>query len=253
MKLIVPNWTGVPSNIGAFTTTRIGGVSQGPYDDGAGSGGLNLGVHVGDQLQDVQKNRDLLQKHLPAEPAWLSQVHGVTVVNAADVTSVTGAPEADASIATQPGVVCVIQTADCLPVLFCDARGRVVGAAHAGWRGLAHGVLENTVAQMRNAGAENIIAWLGPAIGPQSFEVGAEVMQVFTERDSQAHTAFKKIESHAGKYLADIYHLARLSLRRIGIEQIYGGEFCTVMQREHFYSYRRDKVTGRMASLIWIK
>ncbi|MGZ3252975.1 MAG: peptidoglycan editing factor PgeF [Burkholderiaceae bacterium] len=250
MDLIIPDWVGVPANIGAMTTTRRGGFSRGPYGDGTGQGGLNLGVHVEDEEHVVQQNRQLLNTILPAEPAWLTQVHGVTVVDAA---SVTDAPEADASISTTPGVVCTIQTADCLPVLFCDVKGQVVGAAHAGWRGLLHGVLENTVERMHTAGASEIVTWLGPAIGPQCFEVGAEVRHAFIERDKDNLEAFKPVQDHPGKYFADIYQLARLALKKAGASQIYGGGFCTVTDRKTFYSYRRDKTTGRMASLIWIK
>ena len=250
MDLIIPDWSGIPANIGALTTTRRGGVSQAPYDDGTGAGGLNVGTHVGDDVHAVTQNRQLLNKMLPSQPVWLNQVHGVTVVDAA---SVTGVPEADASMSTVPGVVCAIQTADCLPVLFCDAAGKVVGAAHAGWRGLLHGVLGNTVERMRMAGAGEIIAWLGPAIGPQSFEVGEEVMHAYTERDRDAHASFTPVSDRPGKYWADIYQLARQALVKAGINKIYGGGFCTVTDRDTFYSYRRDKVTGRMASLIWIK
>lgn len=250
MELIIPDWTGVPCNVGALATTRRGGVSAAPYDDGAGAGGLNLGVHVGDAPQAVQRNRALLRTLLPAEPAWLTQVHGVKVVNAADIAD---APEADACIATEPGAVCVIQTADCLPVLFCDALGRVVGAAHAGWRGLVGGILENTLSCMRQSGAGDILAWLGPAIGPRSFEVGQDVHDAFAARDGRMAAAFAPLESRHGKYLADIYALAQTTLRNAGVDKIFGGGLCTVTDKSRFYSYRRDKVTGRMASLIWLK
>ena len=250
MDLIIPDWVGIPANIGALATTRRGGFSRAPYDDGTGNGGLNLGMHVSDEEHVVQQNMQLLKAILPAEPAWLTQVHGVTVVDAA---STTGASEADASIATTPGVVCAIQTADCLPVLFSDVKGQVVGAAHAGWRGLLHGVLESTLERMRAAGAGEIIAWMGPAIGPQCFEVGAEVMHGFIKRDRDAQQAFTPVLEQPGKYLADIYHLARLLLQKAGVSKVYGGGFCTVTDCNTFYSYRRDKTTGRMASLIWIK
>jgi hypothetical protein len=250
MDLIIPDWIGVPDNIGALATTRRGGFSKAPYDDGYGAGGLNLGTHVDDDASTVQQNRRLLKALLPSEPVWLNQVHGTSVVTADDVT---GVPEADASIAMIPGTVCVIQTADCLPVLFCDVRGRVVGAAHAGWRGLLHGILENTIDRMRAAGADEIIAWMGPAIGPQAFEVGAEVMQAFTARDSGMLKAFTRVPVQPEKYLADIYQLARRALNQRGVNKVYGGGFCTVTQRDSFYSYRRDRITGRMASLVWIK
>lgn len=248
MDLIFPDWPIAPPNIGAISTTRKGGVSHGPYDDGAGGGGLNLGTHVDDDPGCVKMNRELLRTLLPSEPAWLSQVHGSVVLDAATVNT---APKADASIAYRAGVVCVIQTADCLPVLFCDLQGKVVGAAHAGWRGLAHGVLENTVTCMRNAGAAEITAWLGPAIGPSCFEVGQDVYDAFVVRDPRMDSAF---QAHAtGKYLADIYALARIVLRDAGVVEVFGGGLCTVSEKERFYSYRRDRVTGRMASLIWLK
>jgi YfiH family protein len=250
IDFIVPDWTGVPANVGALSTTRRGGVSRAPYGDGAGGGGLNLGTHVGDRPEDVMHNRVLLRSLLPAEPAWLSQIHGTAVLDAARTS---GVPEADACIAAEPGAVCVIQTADCLPVLFCDTQGRVVGAAHAGWRGLAGGVLENTLAAMRGAGAEEILAWLGPAIGPDRFEVGEDVLAAFTERGQETRPAFKPIPGRPGKYLADIYSLARTLLRKAGVAGVHGGGACTVTDERRFYSYRREKTTGRMASLIWLK
>lgn len=250
MSLIIPDWPGLPPNIGAIATTRRGGISQSPYDDGMGGGGFNLGTHVGDYLFDVQQNRALLQASLPSQPKWLSQVHGNVVV---DAMTVVDAPEADASFSAQAGVVCAILTADCLPVLFCDERGQVAAAAHAGWRGLVGGVLENTVASMRKAGADKIIAWLGPAIGPAHFEVGKEVLDAFVARDAGTFVAFFPVADKPGKYLADIYHLAKILLRKVEITQVSGGGLCTVADAKHFYSYRRDKVTGRMASLIWIK
>lgn len=249
MELILPEWT-APPNVGALSTTRRGGCSPAPYDDGTGAGGMNLGTHVGDAAHCVERNRARLRSLLPGEPAWLSQVHGATVLDAAQLAN---APEADASIATRPGLVCVVQTADCLPVLFCDRRGTVVGAAHAGWRGLAGGVLDDTVTRMRAAGAREILAWMGPAIGPQRFEVGAEVLAAFRARDAAMASAFTPIVDAPGKYLADIYALARATLRNAGVEEVFGGGLCTVTDAARFYSYRRDKITGRMASLIWLK
>lgn len=250
MGLMIPDWPGLPPNIGVISTTRQGGISQPPYDDGYGGGGLNLGAHVGDFLQDVQQNRLLLQASLPDQPKWLSQVHGCVVV---DAMGVVGAPEADASFSTQVGVVCAVQTADCLPVLFCDERGRVVAAAHAGWRGLVGGVLENVVASMRQTGAGNILAWLGPAIGPAHFQVGEDVLDAFIARDASTHIAFLPIVGKPEKYLVDIYLLSRILLLKVDVNQVSGGGVCTVADAKHFYSYRRDKVTGRMASLIWIR
>lgn len=250
MQFIVPDWVDAPGNVGALSTTRLGGVSAGPYDDGHGSGGLNLATHVCDDPERVRTNRELLRGFLPAEPAWLSQVHGVEVL---DADGVIDAPAADASVATRIDVVCVVQAADCLPVLFCDRHGTVVGAAHAGWRGLAHGVLENTIGHMRAAGAGEILAWLGPAIGPQCFEVGQDVFDAFVSREARMARGFAPAAGQAGKYLADIYALARLVLRNAGVERVSGGGFCTMTDRGRFYSYRRDRVTGRMASLIWLK
>lgn len=250
MDLILPDWIGAPSNIGAFSTSRRAGFSRPPYDDGAGGGGLNLGRHVGDVSEHVEQNRLLLQSLLPAQPAWLTQVHGTTVVDASDAAD---APHADASITNKPGVVCAIQTADCLPVLFCDVAGGVVGAAHAGWRGLANGVLEQTVSAMRIMGATEILAWRGPAIGPEQFEVGEDVLKAFAARNPKTEAAFKPMDHRPDKYLADIYQLAGILLSRHGVQEIFGGGMCTVSDARRFYSYRRDKVTGRMASFIWIK
>lgn len=257
LPCITPHWPGLPANVGALATVRAGGVSQGPYGDGQGGGGLNLGTHVGDDPVHVAANRARLAAILPAEPAWLSQVHGVAVADAASLHGCV--PDADASIAMQSGAVCVVMTADCLPVLFCSTDGLVVGAAHAGWRGLANGVLQRTVASMRAQGAGEILAWLGPAIGPQQFEVGQDVLQAFRDgaRDAAERqvlsNAFTAIVGKPGKYLADIYALARTMLLRDGVAQVAGGEYCTVSDAAQFYSYRRDGVTGRQASLIWRK
>jgi YfiH family protein len=248
MQYLIPEWD-APSGVGAISTTRFGGVSRGPYDDGCGGGGLNLGSHVGDLPYDVENNRALLRSLAPAQPAWLSQTHGTLVADAAHVAADT---QADASIATRGGIACAILTADCLPVLLCDAGGDVVGAAHAGWRGLAGGVLENTVTGMRDAGAGELLAWLGPAIGPGRFEVGTDVLHAFADRQANARDAFVPLAERPGKFLADIYALARMRLALLGVDRIYGGSWCTVNDRQ-FYSYRRDGVTGRMASLIWIR
>lgn len=249
-QLIIPELTALVPNAGTLSTTRRGGVSLPPYDDGAGGGGLNLGMHVNDHPVSVAMNRQRLRSCLPAEPAWLTQVHGTTVVDAALVQDVS--TEADASIATQPGVVCVVQTADCLPVLLCDLKGRAVGAAHAGWRGLLDGVLQETVRRMRVKGADEIVAWLGPAIGPACFEVGQEVADAFIGRQAAAAAAFKPAPGRKDKHFADIYVLARLALAEVGVTGLSGGRRCTVNEGSDFYSYRRDGVTGRMASLIWL-
>lgn len=253
------DWPDLPPNVGALMTMRRGGASRTPYDDGQGGGGLNLGIHVGDQPHHVAGNRAALAAALPDDPVWLNQVHGVAVVDAAG-TRPGAAPEADASIARRAGTVCAVLTADCLPVLFCDVDGKVVGAAHAGWRGLANGVLQETVHSMRDAGAGEILAWLGVAIGPSKFEVGHEVLAAFLEGagndvalQARVQAAFRPVAAKPGKYLCDIYQLARHLLNGAGVVRIAGGGQCTVSNSARFYSYRRDGVTGRQASLIWIK
>lgn len=242
--LIHPDWP-APAAVRAVSTTRAGGVSRPPYDR------LNLGSHVGDAPPAVAENRRRLLElaGLPAEPVWLSQVHGTAVVDAARAAIGT---TADACYGTTPGVVCVIQTADCLPVLFCDAAGSVVAAAHAGWRGLAAGVLETTVAAMHEQGAQpgTIMVWLGPAIGPAAFEVGAEVRAAFLAHDPAAAQAF--VPQAGDKWLADIFLLARQRLAGCGVARIYGGGVCTVSDAGRFFSHRRDRVSGRQASLIWL-
>lgn len=253
---IVPDWP-APARVQALQTTRRGGVSVGPYGlAGGAAGGLNLGTHVGDDPAAVAANRARLASRLPAMPRWLEQVHGCGVVTADDGADAE-VPRADASIATTPGHVCAIMTADCLPVLLCDTAGTVVGAAHAGWRGLCDGVIEATLARMaaRAGGQAQWLAWLGPAIGPASFEVGAEVREAFlqqalpAERDAVA-AAF--VPGAPGKYLANLYALARSRLARAGCQQVFGGGTCTVSDADRFYSYRRDRTTGRMATLVWL-
>lgn len=253
--LVIPDWPGLPANVGALATTRKGGVSAGPYDDGSGGGGLNLGLHCGDEPEAVRENRARLQALLPGRPAWISQVHGADVVDAATVGPGQPVRVGDASIASDPGVVCAILTADCLPVLFADLEGKVVGAAHAGWRGLAGGVLGATVAAMRAAGAGEITAWMGPAIGPSAFEVGPDVLDSFLAAvpGEATRAAFAPYPGRPGKYLADMGALARLMLARDGVTRVHGGGHCTATERERFYSYRRDRITGRQASLIWLK
>lgn len=239
MRFIEPDWP-APGNVHALATTRAGGVSLPPYDS------FNLGDHVGDKPSAVARNRELLRAFLPSEPRWLKQVHG-TVVAAAD--KLDGVAEADASVAFESGAVCAVLTADCLPVLFCDRQGTRVAAAHAGWRGLAAGVLEASVAAMQCDPAD-ILAWLGPAIGPQAFEVGEEVRAAFVRDLPITASAF--VPGQPGKWLADIYALARLRLARAGVSRVFGGEYCTYTDAGRFYSYRRDKATGRMAALIWL-
>lgn len=237
---IVPDWP-APARVRALSTTRAGGVSVAPYDS------LNLGIHVGDDPASVADNRAQVRRIVPSEPAWLNQVHGTAVVDAA---SVAGVPDADASVSRTPGAVCVVMTADCLPVLLCDRAGTVVGAAHAGWRGLHGGVIEATVAAMQVAPGD-VIAWLGPAIGPAAFEVGDEVRAAFVAVDASADSAFKPA-GQPGKWLADIYLLARQRLAALGVTAVYGGDCCTVSESQRFFSYRRDGVTGRMGTLVWL-
>lgn len=248
-EFIVPDWQ-APENVRAFSTVRSGGVSACPYHGGTLSeGGLNLALHVGDDARCVRQNRERLRRFLPAEPLWLNQVHGSQVVEAGEVE---GTPDADASFSVKRHAVCLIQTADCLPVLFCDRAGRTVAAAHAGWRGLAGGVLEATLCRMREAGAGEILAWLGPAIGASCFEVGDDVREAFVSRYAALDDCFSVRPERHGKYLADIYALARHVLAGQGVRAVSGGDFCTVSDAARFYSYRRDGVTGRMATCIWL-
>lgn len=236
--MILPDWP-APARVHGLMTVRSGGVSQEPWAS------FNLGDHVGDDPAHVAANRAQLRRQLPAEPAWLRQVHSARVVEAGRDPN----PEADASYSRETGQVCAVLTADCLPVLFCDRAGSVVAAAHAGWRGLADGVLEATVAAMQVAPGE-VMAWMGAAIGPQAFEVGDEVRTAFVERHPEAAAAF--VPHAPGKWLADIYALARIRLGHAGVDAVYGGGHCTFSEADAFYSYRRDGVTGRMASLIWL-
>ena len=236
---LIPDWP-APAGIRACVTTRAGGVSLAPFDS------FNLGDHVGDDPVDVAHNRQRLTHIFDVQPAWLSQVHGVVVAPANPEQIV----EADASWTATPGIACTVMTADCLPALFCDRAGTRVAAAHAGWRGLAAGVLE-AAAHSLNVGPDDILVWLGPAIGPAVFEVGGEVRDVFIDDMPQAATAFVP-SVNEGRYMADIYELARLRLARYGITAVYGGGFCTVTD-PRFYSYRRSPRTGRFASLVWIE
>ncbi len=240
-RFIIPDWS-APANVRACVTTRAGGVSRPPYAS------LNLAAHVGDDPQAVVANRARLRAELalPGEPAWLTQVHGVTVVDAAQPAD---QPQADGAFATAPGAVCAVLTADCLPVLLCDRAGTRVAVLHAGWRGLAGGVIEAGISALGVAGGE-LLAWLGPAIGPEAFEVGDEVRAAFVTRDPAAALAFRPHGN--GRLLADIYLLARQRLAGLGVTAVSGGGLCTVADRDRFYSYRRDSATGRMASLVWL-
>lgn len=237
---IVPDWP-APARVKAFITTRRGGVSHPPF------GGLNLGDHVGDVPGSVAANRALLSLYLPAEPLWLRQVHGTNVVVADAVAS---GVEADAAHTATSGIVCAILTADCLPVLICDRNGSQVAAVHAGWRGLSQSVIERTIEAMR-VPTEELLVFLGPAIGPTRYEVGDDVRDAFIHDDENAVTAF--LPRANGKWLANLYELAQLRLRRLGVEAIYGGDCCTFDDAERFFSYRRDGQTGRMAALIWLE
>lgn len=238
---IVPDWP-APPNIRALITTRNGGAGSGAFAS------FNLGLQSGDAPQAVAENRARLRRLLPQEPKWLRQIHGTSVVC---VDAVTAPPAADAGIARQPGTVCAIMIADCLPVLLADRAGTQVAAAHAGWRGLAGGVIGNTVNCMREAGADagELIAYLGPAIGPAAFEVGADVYHAFVSANPEAAQAFRSHRPQ--KWLADLFMLARQALNRAGVKAIYGGGVCTFSDPARFFSYRRDKTTGRMAALIW--
>ncbi|GMR03578.1 MAG: purine nucleoside phosphorylase YfiH [Gammaproteobacteria bacterium] len=241
LKFIYPDWS-APKNIKAITTTRVGGVSCAPFDS------FNLGDCVGDNPDDVRRNRALLHEtlNLPSDPVWLKQMHGTNVVDASKVES---GVEADGGYTDQPGVVCAVLTADCLPVFLCDKEGTKVGLLHAGWRGLAAGIIEAGIRRMRTPAAE-ILAWLGPGIGPASYEIGDEVRQAFIQKDPDLTGAFAP--SQNGRWLADLYALARRELHAQGVRMISGGDHCTLRESELFFSHRRDGTCGRMASLIWL-
>ncbi len=238
---ILPDWPEL-KRVRAVTTTRVGGVSRGPYAS------FNLGDGVGDDPKAVDANRAVLAKRLslPTDPLWLKQVHGKQVVHARQAVTPV---QADASIADAAGMVCVVTTADCLPVLFCDWARTCVAAAHAGWRGLAAGILAATIEAMARP-ADQLLAWLGPAIGPQRYEVGDEVRQKFIQQNAFNRSAF--IPSSHHRWFADLYQLARNQLYSMGIQHVFGGGFCTYSDARRFFSYRRNGVTGRMASLIWL-
>lgn len=241
MELIAPDWP-APAWVRAYATTRNGGCSEGPFAS------LNLSDQVGDDPVRVARNRERLAEYLglPAEPLWLRQVHGCEVV--ADCPA--GArPQADAAIATRPGQVCAVLTADCLPLLVCDRQGTRVAAVHAGWRGLVAGVIERAIAAL-HAPPSELMVWLGPAIGPEAFAVGDEVRLAFMGVEPADESAFRPCTD--GRWYADLFRLARLRLERLGIRRIYGGGECTFSQPQRFFSYRRDGLTGRQASLIWL-
>lgn len=240
-SLIVPDWP-APAMIKAFSTTRQGGFSLPPYDS------FNLGTHVDDEPDTVIKNRDYLVDiaQLPESPRWLNQIHGTHVIDSNDWQLNI---DADAIVSQQTDHICTIMTADCLPLLLCNKQGDIVAAIHAGWRGLAAGIIEKTIVEFRCA-PQDILVWLGPAIGPNQFEVGPDVYQTFIQHSAKAIRAFQQTD--ATHYLADIYLLARQRLTALGVSAIFGGDLCTASDQQHFFSYRRDDVTGRMASMIWI-
>ena len=248
LNFITPNWP-APKNIHALQTTRNsenreGGVSHAPFNS------FNLGSHVKDNPMHVAQNRQILSQLLPNEPVWLNQVHGINVVNAASTACL---PDADASYATRKNVVCVTMTADCLPILVCDTAGTLVASIHAGWRSLCDDVIEATIAKLP-ANPSNLMAWLGPAIGPNAFEMGSDVRAQFIAKDAQAELAFKP---HGDKLLCDIYKIATQRLNNLGVTKIYGGgqesePWCTFTDEKRFFSFRRDGETGRMATLIWL-
>jgi YfiH family protein len=237
--LLLPDWP-AHAAVRAIVTTRAGGVSPPPYDS------LNLGIAVGDDPESVRENRARLRARLPAEPRWLRQVHGNRVVDAATVTTLV---EADGSFTTQPGVVCVVQMADCMPVLLADHAGTRVAAAHAGWRGLSGDILGNAVRALDTDPAA-LIAWMGPAIGPTAFEVGDDVRDAYVGHAEEAAAAF--VPHGPGKWLADLFVLARQRLASLAVGSIHGGGLCTVGDSRRFFSHRRDRVSGRMAAAIWL-
>jgi len=243
--LRVPEWP-APRRVRVISTRRTGGVSAAPYDS------FNLAQHVGDDQAAVAANRKRLRESggLPAEPLWLNQVHGAQVVTHSDEVCADGTPPmADASVAFEPGRVCVVMTADCLPVVFTDRAGTRVGVSHAGWRGLVGGVLEATISVL-GARPADLLAWLGPAISQPVFEVGDEVRDAFLQRSATHAAAF--VPNAAGKYQADLYALARAALAEAGVSEVYGGGWCTHRQRDEFFSFRREPRTGRMATLAWL-
>jgi hypothetical protein len=240
---IAPDWP-VPEHVRVLSTLRAGGVSEGPYAS------LNLAAHVGDRADAVAANRLLLREaaHLPAEPLWLEQVHGIEVVRHEGQAA---GPRADAAVAFVPGRVCAVMTADCLPVVFADRGGTCIGVSHAGWRGLVGGVLQATIAALRVPAAD-LHAWLGPAIGPGAFEVGPEVREAYLANLAVPDTHSCFVPNERGRYLADLYGLARLVLAQVGVGSVHGGGWCTHDDAGRFYSFRRDGVTGRMATLAWL-
>jgi hypothetical protein len=245
LRWLEPDWP-APARVRAVATLRTGGVSTGPYAS------LNLARHVGDEPSHVAENRRRLRAAagLPGEPLWLEQVHGIEVVAHEGSRRPGNAPPiADASVTFEPGRVCVVMTADCLPVVFADRAGTRIGVSHAGWRGFLDGVLEATIAAL-DVPAQELLAWLGPAIAQPAFEVGPEVQEAFVQRSAAYSAAFER--NVAGRFQADLYALARTALAAAGVAAVYGGGWCTFREADEFYSFRRDRTTGRMATLAWL-
>ncbi len=241
LDLIIPDWP-APHWVKAYTTTRIGGFSRAPYNS------LNIAAHVGDNLDDVSKNRQLLKKklHLKKPIVWLEQIHGNTAISADHPLDSFAA---DGIYSRTEQTICAVQTADCLPLLVCSFSSYYVAAIHAGWKGLSNGIIETTINALALPPSD-ILVWLGPAIGPQAFIVGEEVFQSFVDKDPTAEIAFQPLQNK--QWQANLYKLAELRLRKLGISSIYGGNYCTFSDKLRFFSYRRDRITGRMLSLIWI-
>ena len=243
LEFVYPDWP-APVHVKALTTTRNGGFSVGPYAS------FNLSNLVGDEPGNVRRNRALLSEvqKLPADPIWLTQVHGTRVIDAFDAGP---REEADGCVTGTPGVVCAVLTADCLPIFLCDRRSTRIGVLHAGWRGLAGGIVEEGLRKIQLPTA-NLLAWLGPAIGPSAYEVSDEVRQAFILVDRELGEAFTPVPSHKGHWLADLYDIARRRLQAQGVHSVYGGLRCTLREHNLFFSHRRDGNCGRMASLIWL-
>lgn len=253
IESIQPEWAqGAPEGVRAFFTCRTGGVSSGPWGGPEGIMGMNLATHTGDAKFCVDMNRQILTQCLPAEPKWLTQVHGVRIVHADDVQ---GAPEADGAWTKTPGVVCVVMTADCLPVILADRQGRIVAAVHAGWRGLADGVLQEAVKTLRAELPDaDLVAWFGPRIGPDDFEVGEDVLEAMKQHLPEAQQAFRAAPTE-GRFFGDLGKLARMALTSVGVaeEAISDCGLSTVSDATRFYSFRRDgERSGRHAALVWI-
>ena len=236
-----PDWP-APSTVKAFTTTRSRGNSLAPYNN------FNLGTHVGDDPTAVDRNRQQLLSDLglPSAPIWIKQVHGINAISLN--TPHDGEPTADASYTHQTNQVCAVLTADCLPILLCNHQGTAVAAIHAGWRGLLAGIIDSTLSAMQLPGRE-LYAWLGPAIGPQAFEVNGEIVDSYIQRDPHNQAAFHK---EGSRWMGNLYQLATNNFAQCGVTQVYGGKLCTYNDEARFYSYRRDNITGRMATIIWI-